>query len=99
MLLGTLDASLLGNLLICKEIEQSKPSNIPGPGVIRSAEGTNRAGEGSKRFNNVYGYFSLGFIDFMLKGTSLLDYTNLFSPNEYEKNDKTIKYFQQLNMT
>ena len=61
---------------------------------MRSAEGTNRAGEGSKRFNNVYGYFSLGFIDFMLKGTSLLDYTNLFSPNEYEKNDKTIKYFQ-----
>ena len=61
---------------------------------MRSAEGTNRAGEGSKRFNNVYGYFSLGFIDFMLKDTSLLDYTNLFSPNEYEKNDKTIKYFQ-----
>ena len=94
MLLGTLGASLLGNLLICKEIEQSKPSNIPGPGVMRSDEGTNRAGEGSKRFNNVYGYFSLGFIDLMLKGTSLLDYTNLFSPNEYEKNDKTIKYFQ-----
>ena len=34
-------------------------------------------------------------IDFMLKGKSLLDYTNLFSPNEYEKNDKVIlKYFQ-----
>ena len=31
----------------------------------------------------------------MLKGKSLLDYTNLFSPNNYEKNDKTIlKYFQ-----
>ena len=31
----------------------------------------------------------------MLKGKSLLDYTNLFSPNEYEKNDKIIlKYFQ-----
>ena len=31
----------------------------------------------------------------MLKGRSLLDYTNLFSPNEYEKNDKIIlKYFQ-----
>ena len=26
----------------------------------------------------------------MLKGKSLLDYTNLFSPNEYEKNDKII---------
>ena len=33
----------------------------------------------------------------MLKGNSLLDYTNLFSPNEYEKNDKIIlKYFHEL---
>ena len=42
----------------------------------------------------ICGYFYTGFIDFMLKGKSLLDYTNLFSPNEYEKNDKIIlKYF------
>ena len=27
-------------------------------------------------------------IDFMLKDKSLLDYTNLFSPNDYEKNNK-----------
>ena len=41
------------------------------------------------------GCFSIGFIDFMLKGKSLLDYTNLFFPNEYEKNDKiTLKCFQ-----
>ena len=41
------------------------------------------------------GYFCIGFTDFMWKGTSLLDYTNLFSPNDYEKNDKIIlKYFQ-----
>ena len=41
------------------------------------------------------GYFCTGFIDFVLKGKSLLDYANLFSPNEYEKNDKIIlKYFQ-----
>ena len=26
------------------------------------------------------GKFCIGFIDFMLKGKSLLDYTNLFSP-------------------
>ena len=32
--------------------------------------------------------FSIGFIDFMLKGKSLLDYTNLFSLNEYERNEK-----------
>ena len=40
------------------------------------------------------GYFCIGLIDFILKFKSLLDYTNLFSPNKYEKNDKTIlKYF------
>ena len=35
-------------------------------------------------------YFYNGFIDFKLKGKSLLEYTNLFSTNEYEENDKTI---------
>ena len=40
------------------------------------------------------GYFCIGFIDFILKDKSLLDYKNLFSPDEYEKNDKIIlKYF------
>ena len=34
------------------------------------------------------GYFRNGSIDFMLQGKSLLDYNNLFSPNEYKKNDK-----------
>ena len=41
------------------------------------------------------GYFCVGFIDFMLKGKSLPGYKNLFSANNYEKNDKIIlKYFQ-----
>ena len=41
------------------------------------------------------GYFCIGFIDVMLKVKRLLEYTNLFSPNEYEENGKTIlKYFQ-----
>ena len=36
-----------------------------------------------------------GFIDFMLKGKSLSDYTNLFSPNKYEQNDQIIlKHFE-----
>ena len=40
-------------------------------------------------------YFCTEVIDFMLKGKSLLDNANLFSPNDYEKNDKIIlKYFQ-----
>ena len=41
----------------------------------------------------MYGYFCIGFIDFMLKENSLLECTNLFSLNDYEKNDKIIKKF------
>ena len=41
------------------------------------------------------GYFCIGFNDFLLKGKSLLDYAHLFSPTDYEKNDKImLKYFQ-----
>ena len=32
------------------------------------------------------GHFCIAFINFVLKGKSLLDYTNLFSSDEYEKN-------------
>ena len=40
------------------------------------------------------GYFCIGFIDFMLKGKNLTDFTNLFSPNNFKKNDKIIlNYF------
>ena len=45
-------------------------------------------------------YFYIGVYDYMLKGQSLLDYTNLSSTKKTKnkkKNDKTIlKYFQQL---
>ena len=41
------------------------------------------------------GYFCIGLISFTLKVKSLSDYINLYSPNEYEKNEKLIlKYFQ-----
>ena len=30
-------------------------------------------------------YFCIGFIDFMLKGKTLTEYTNLFSPNNFKK--------------
>ena len=36
------------------------------------------------------GCFCIEFNDFMLEVKSFLDYTNLFSPNQYEKNVKTI---------
>ena len=48
-------------------------------------------------YNSImWGYFCTGFIDFMLKGKIFLDYTNLFSCNNYKKKNKIIlKYFQQ----
>ena len=36
------------------------------------------------------GYFCIEFIDFMFTGKTLTEYTNLFSPNNFEKNDNLI---------
>ena len=33
------------------------------------------------------GYFCTGFINFMFGGKSLTDFTNLFSPNNFKRND------------
>ena len=42
----------------------------------------------------ICGYFCIGFIDFMLAGKTLTDFTNLFSPNNFKKNDNIIlNYF------
>ena len=39
-------------------------------------------------------YFCIGYIDFMLEGKTLTEYTNLFSPNNFKKNDDIIlNYF------
>ena len=41
------------------------------------------------------GYFYIGFIDFMLVGEKLNDYTSLVSPHDFEKNDDIIlSYFK-----
>ena len=41
------------------------------------------------------GYFYLEFIDFMLAGKKLTDYTNVFSPYDFNKNDNIIlSYFK-----
>ena len=36
------------------------------------------------------GYFCNGFFDFMFKGNSLRDFTNLFSPNNFKKKNSDI---------
>ena len=43
------------------------------------------------------GYFCIEFINYMLKGKTLLDYTNFFSPNDFKENDRVIKEYLKMN--
>ena len=74
--------------------------NIP-KGIIKFI---NRPSQNKNIMTNIFrmpaydsvmcGYFCIGFIDFMFKGKSLTEYTNLFSPNDFKKNDDTVlNYF------
>ena len=41
------------------------------------------------------GYFCIGFIDSILAGKTLIDYTALFSPHDFDKNNQIIfSYFK-----
>ena len=41
------------------------------------------------------GFYCIAFIEYVLTGKTLLDYTNLFPLNDYKNNDKIIhKYFK-----
>ena len=44
------------------------------------------------------GYFCTGFISFTFKGNSLIDFTNLFSPNDLRKNDDIILNYSLTNL-
>ena len=61
-------------------------------------------GSNKKIITNIYriqaydsircGYICIGFINFMFNGNSLTDYTSLFAPNDFKKNDDIIlRYF------
>ena len=39
------------------------------------------------------GFYCIAFIEYILAGKTLLDYTNLYYPNDYKKNDKIIYKF------
>ena len=52
---------------------------------------------GNKNDSIMFGYFCIGFIDFMLICKSLLDYSKLISFKEYENTDKILmEYFEEL---
>ena len=43
-------------------------------------------------------YFCIGFTEFMLAGKTLTEYTNLFSPNNFKKNDDIILNYVMSNI-
>ena len=143
MLLGTLGASLLWNLLSGKRIVRAGSGNKKGKGIVRASSyvlnldeyaevgthwialfcrrseivyfdsfGVEHVPEEIKEFignknikANIFrvqandsvmcGYFCIGFIDFMLAGKKLTDFTSLFSPYDFKKNDNIIlSYFK-----
>ena len=103
MLLGTLSAGLLGNILAGKGINRAgKGRGINIAFYIQDNVGVEHIpkeiiifiGNKSKKTNIfriqaydsiICGYFCIGFIDFMLAGKTLTDFTNLFSPNNLKK--------------
>ena len=45
-------------------------------------------------YSTMHGYYCIDFTDYMLKGSSLTDFTNLFPSNNFKKNDDIIlNYF------
>ena len=43
------------------------------------------------------GFYYIAFIEYMIVGRNLLHYNSLFSPNDYEKNNKIIyMYFKDI---
>ena len=41
-------------------------------------------------------FYCTTFLEYITAGTTLLDYTNLFSPNDYQKNNKIINELMSL---
>ena len=39
------------------------------------------------------GYFCIGFIDFIVAGKKLIDFTSMFSPYDFKKNDEIILHY------
>ena len=46
----------------------------------------------------ICGHFCIGFIDFMLAEKTLAEFTNLFSPNKFKKNDDIILNYFMINV-
>ena len=43
--------------------------------------------------SKMFGYFDIGFNDFMFKGSTRVDFTNLLSLHDLKKNDELVLYY------
>ena len=46
----------------------------------------------------MYGYFCIGLINFMFNGNSLTGFNNLFTPNDFKKNDDIMLNYFLINL-
>ena len=46
----------------------------------------------------MWGYFCIGFVEFMFGGKTLTDFTNFFAPNNFKKNDHIIWKYNLANV-
>ena len=44
------------------------------------------------------GFYCITFIEYLLAGKTVLNYTNFFTPNDYKKHDKIIYKHYKINM-
>ena len=92
MLLGTLGASLLGNLLTGKEMMRA------GEGIVRAGEGIVRAGEGSKKnnLNSMLPFHPLANIEISEYYKNELRFNGVYSRNNLPKTIKKGAYIINL---
>ena len=81
---------------INKFIDNEQSSTVKPSSLERSAKARNKKIKANifriQAYDSITcGYFCIEFINYMLKGKTLLDYTNLFPPNDFKKNDRIIK--------
>ena len=95
MLLGTLGASLLTGRGLFRAGKGMYRSGNQGQGLFKAGQGIKTKSRIQSYDSIMCGYLCILFIEYMLNNKTLTDFTNLFSPWNFEKNEQIIKrYFK-----
>ena len=79
--------------VIIKIIKQLKDSGVSIDGVTKTIKHESITHNIFRIQYIICRYHCITFIEYMLAGKTLLDYTSLFFPNDCKKNDKIIYYY------